>query len=99
MKSRENHNFLKNGKMVISIKIRNFSRFRMMKGTSPLEISREIYLPRRISSNSETIKISRFLRQRGYCGTLAHFEWLTVCHVSGADLVKQGEPSGAHVDM
>ena len=30
---------------------------------------------------------------------LAHFEWLTVCHMSGADLVKQGEPSGAHVDM
>ena len=30
---------------------------------------------------------------------LAHFEWLTVCHVSGADLVKQGELSGAHVDM
>ena len=26
-------------------------------------------------------------------------EWLTVCHVSGAELVQPGEPSGAHVDM
>ena len=32
-------NFLKNGKMVISVKIRNFSRSRMMKQTSPLESS------------------------------------------------------------
>ena len=35
-------NFLKNGKMVISIKIQNFSRSRMMKHTSPLESSCEI---------------------------------------------------------
>ena len=35
----------------------------------------------------------------GSAGHLAHFGCLTVCHVSGADLVKQGEPSGAHVDM
>ena len=41
-KTRENSNFLKKGKMVISIKIRNFSRFQMMKGTSPLGSSREI---------------------------------------------------------
>ena len=41
-KTRENSNFLKNGKMVISIKIRNFSRSRMTKRTSPLESSREI---------------------------------------------------------
>ena len=32
-------------------------------------------------------------------GHLTHFEWLTVCHMSGAELVKQGEPSGTHVDM
>ena len=41
-KTRENSNFLKNGKMVISVKIRNFSRSRMTKRTSPLESSREI---------------------------------------------------------
>ena len=41
-KTRENSNFLKNGKIVISVKIRNFSRFRMTKWTSPLESSREI---------------------------------------------------------
>ena len=35
-------NFLKNGKMVISVKIHNFSRSRMMKLTSPLESSRKI---------------------------------------------------------
>ena len=41
-KTLENSNFLKNGKMVISVKIRNFSRSRMTKWTSPLESSREI---------------------------------------------------------
>ena len=35
-------NFLKNGKMVISVKIRNFSRSQMTKRTSPLESSHEI---------------------------------------------------------
>ena len=43
VKPRENPNFMKNGKMVISVKMRNFSRSRMMKRTSPLESSREIY--------------------------------------------------------
>ena len=41
-KTQENSNFLKNGKMVISIKIQIFSRFRMKKRTSSLESSREI---------------------------------------------------------
>ena len=40
-----------------------------------------------------------FRGNMGSAGHLAHFGCLTVCHVSGADLVKQGEPSGAHVDM
>ena len=35
-------NFLKKGKIVISVKIRNFSRSRMTKRTSPLESSCEI---------------------------------------------------------
>ena len=35
-------NFLKNGKIVISVKIRNFSKSQMTKRTSPLESSREI---------------------------------------------------------
>ena len=41
-KTRENSNLLENDKMVISVKIRNFSRSRMIKQTSPLELSREI---------------------------------------------------------
>ena len=41
-KIRENFNFLKKGKMVISVKIQNFSRSRMTKWTSPLKSSREI---------------------------------------------------------
>ena len=41
-KNQENSNFRKNGKMVISVKIQNFSRSRMIKQTSPLESSREI---------------------------------------------------------
>ena len=38
----ENPDFLKKDKMVISVKIRNFSRSQMTKWTSPLESSREI---------------------------------------------------------
>ena len=41
-KTRENFNFLKKGKIVISVKIRNFSRSRMTKQTSPLKSYREI---------------------------------------------------------
>ena len=41
-KTRENSNFLKKGKIVISVKIKKFSRSWMMKRTSPLESSREI---------------------------------------------------------
>ena len=41
-KTRENSNFQKRGKMVISVKIQKFSRSRMTKWTSPLEASREI---------------------------------------------------------
>ena len=63
-KTRENFDFLKKGKMVISIKIRNFSRSQMTKRTSPLESSREILLSHRISSNSETVEISRLSRHR-----------------------------------
>ena len=42
VKPRENSNFLKKSKMVISIKIWNFSRSRMMERTSPLESSHKI---------------------------------------------------------
>ena len=38
-KTRENSNFLKKGKIVISVKIRNFSRSWMTKRTSPLKSS------------------------------------------------------------
>ena len=38
----ENSNFLKNGKILISVKLWNFYRSRMMKRISPLESSREI---------------------------------------------------------
>ena len=41
-KTRENSNFRKKGKIVISVKIQIFSRSRMTKWTSPLESSREI---------------------------------------------------------
>ena len=42
MKPREKSNFLKKGEIVILIKIRNFSRSRMMKQTSQLKSSRGI---------------------------------------------------------
>ena len=41
-KTQENSNFLKKGKMVISVKTQNFSRSRMTKRISPFESSREI---------------------------------------------------------
>ena len=41
-KTRENFNFLKIGKIVISVKIQIFSRSRMTKRTSPLKSSCEI---------------------------------------------------------
>ena len=41
-KTRETSNFWKNGKIVISVKTQNFSRSRMTKRISPLELSREI---------------------------------------------------------
>ena len=41
-KTRENSNFLKKGKIVILVKIQNFSRYRMMKQTSPLKSFRKI---------------------------------------------------------
>ena len=63
-KTQENSNFLKNGKIVISVKTQNFSRSWMTKRTSPLESSCEILLPRRISSNSKTVGISRFSMHR-----------------------------------
>ena len=41
-KTRENSNFRKNGKIVISVKTRNFSRSRMTKWITPLESSCKI---------------------------------------------------------
>ena len=41
-KTRENSNSLKKGKIVILVKIHNFSKYRMTKQTSPLKSSREI---------------------------------------------------------
>ena len=88
MKPQENPNFLKNGKMVISVKIRNFSRSRMTKRTSSLESFRKIKLPGRIPRQSEF----HVFRGNGCsAGHLAYFKWLTVCHMSSVDLVKQGE--------
>ena len=51
-----------NGKLSLQYKLQNwnFSRSRMTKWTSPLDLSHEIYLPRLISLNSETIRFVRF---------------------------------------
>ena len=83
--------------MVISVKIRNFSRSRMKKRTSPLGSSREIYLPRQISSNYEIVGISCFSRHVEECGTLG-----TLCVTQEAPRVNLWEgqtwnSSGAHM--
>ena len=62
-KTRENSNFLKKGKMVISTENLEFSRFRMTKRTFPLKLSHEIELSRRISLDSKVVGISRFSRR------------------------------------
>ena len=62
-KTRENSDFLKNGKMVISAENPEFSRSRITKRTFPLKSSYEIELPRRISLDSEVVGISRFSRR------------------------------------
>ena len=67
-KTREIQISRKRGKIVISItkllfrlKIQNlFSRSRMTKRILPLELSREIWLARKISSNSKTVGIYTF---------------------------------------
>ena len=41
-KTRKNSIFMKNGKTIISVENRKFSRSRMMKRTAPLNSSREI---------------------------------------------------------
>ena len=63
VKPRENPIFSKIGKIVISVKIRNFSRSRMTKRTFSLKSSCEIELPRRVSLDSEVVGISRFSRR------------------------------------
>ena len=50
----------KNGKTIISVENRKFSRSWMTKWTLPLNSSREILLSRRISLDFETVGISRF---------------------------------------
>ena len=62
-KTRENSNFLKKSKMVISAENPEFSRSRMTKWTFPLKSSHDIELPRRISLDSEVVGISRFSRR------------------------------------
>ena len=64
VKPGKNSIFMKNGKTVILVG--NWKSFgsKMMKQTSPLNSSCKILLPRRISSDSETVEISRFSRHR-----------------------------------
>ena len=59
----ENFNFLKKGKFVISIKIRNFSRSRMTKRTSPLA--------RLEISVSIDISVLEFYGYIGYIGDIS----------------------------
>ena len=64
MKPQENHNFLKNGKIVRNLATSsNFVEFR------------------------DSQKFDVFRGNGGSVAHLAHFEWLTVCHVSCAELV------------
>ena len=66
----ENSNFLKKRKIIILVKIQNFFRSRIMKRITPLESSREIYLPRRISSNSEKVGIYTFFSRHRVSGAV-----------------------------
>ena len=74
--------FSRKGKTVISVKIRDFSRYRMKKWTSSLESSREICLQCRIPRQSE---FHVFRGTESCAGHLAHCEWIKRCHVSCAE--------------
>ena len=63
VKPQENPIFSKMGKIVISVKIRNFSRSRMTKRTFLLKSSHEIKQPHRILLDSDVVRISRFSRR------------------------------------
>ena len=90
-KTRENSNFLKNGKMVISVKIQNFSRSQMMKKNFTVGIvSRNLAVTENFVKFRDSRNLHVFRGNERNAGHLAHFEWLTVCHVSGVELVKQG---------
>ena len=86
VKPRENPNFLKKGKRIISVKIQNFSRSQMTKWTSSLELS---CLPK----SSYPVEFHRIPRQskfhvfRGIGSGARHLEpceWLKRCHMSCA---------------
>ena len=92
----ENPRFLRKDKMVISVKIWNFSRSRMTKRTSPLD---------RLAKSSYHVKFRRIPRQSKFhvfrgtwrsVGHLALYEWLKKCHVSWIERGSNMGSSGAH---
>ena len=85
--------------MIISVKIRKFSRSRMTKRTSPWN---------RLAKSSYNVEFRQIPRQSELhvfrdnersAGHLVHFEWLTVCHVSGAESVNLSSSVGPMGDM
>ena len=76
MKTLVNLNFLQNDQLPLQYRFQTwkFSRSRMRKQTSPLDLSQEVGLHRRMSLNSEVDGISCFSRQLCYVthGMKAH---------------------------
>ena len=60
-------------------------------------ISRNLATTSNFVEFRDSRKFQVFQGNGGSAGQLAHFERLERCHVSGAELVKQREPSGAHM--
>ena len=74
--------------MVISVKIRNFSRSQMTKWTSSLELSAKSSYPVEFCQIPRQSEFHVFRDNEGSAGHLARFEWLKRCHMSCAELVK-----------
>ena len=74
-KTREISNFLKNGKMVILVKIQNFFRYRMTKQTFFVGIvSRNLATPSNFVEFRDNKNLHVFRGNERNAGHLAHFE-------------------------
>ena len=85
MKPQEKSNFLKNGKMVISVK--NPKLFYISDDETDFTVgivSRNLATTSNFVDFRDSQNFHVFRENERNVGHFTHFEWLTVCHMSGA---------------